>query len=223
MGGETRPSHRAKVAIGTSPFRCAARPHLEAAVSRPAVVALLPSCRASASCRSPLRSPPSAAKACAPFRLAAPVAITPECLSAILLPRDHSVCRPPAGRPANPSPRDAPTSLARSSCRTVLPCAPLAPPDPRLSPAHFTLGLGAGSLAARLVLIGEFEGPALLAPPPASLQAVPATCHPPDLPRWLGRASGLHLPTPPGDTDTAPACLIPGHAPSDCWSASMGI
>ena len=94
----------------TSPFRRAARPHPEAAVSRPAVVALLPSCGASASCRPPLRSPP--------FRLAAPVAITPQCLSAILLTRDHSVCRPPAGRPANQSPRDAPKSLS-SPCRTV--------------------------------------------------------------------------------------------------------
>ena len=65
----------------------------------------------------------------------------------------------------------------------------------------------------------EFEGPALLAPPPASLQAVRATCHPPDLPRWLGRASGLHLPTPPGDTDTAPACL----GPSDRWSVSTCV
>ena len=65
----------------------------------------------------------------------------------------------------------------------------------------------------------EFEGPALLAPPPASLQAVRATCHPPDLPRWLGRASGLHPPTPPGDTDTAPACL----GPSDRWSVSTCV
>ena len=132
----------------TSPFRRAARPHLEAAVSRPAVVALLPSCRASASCRSPLRSPPSAANACAPFRLAAPAAITPQCLSAILLTRDHSVCRPPAGRPANQSPRDAPKSLS-SPCRTVLLPSPFSPPSRSLCPG-WVQWLRGGSLLANL-------------------------------------------------------------------------
>ena len=56
---------------------------------------------------------------------------------------EHSVCRPPTGRPANPSPRDAPTSFS-SPCRTVLAGSlsvwnsPSLPSRPRLFPPGLT-------------------------------------------------------------------------------------
>ena len=58
VGGETRPSHGAILGRYITVSCRNVRLRLDAAACRLAVAAPLPSCRASASCRSPLRSPP---------------------------------------------------------------------------------------------------------------------------------------------------------------------